>query len=237
MSGLHDDQIPREIDPECGLPIGPALLRSGPAKNPQRIVLNGRYCRLEPLDPKSHGDDLYSASMPPDSTARFRYLPECAPTSMHEFSEWMVAAAKSKDPLFFAVIDKRSGRVEGRQSLMRITPLHQCIEIGHIYWGPSISQSRVATEANFLFSRYVFEDLGYRRYEWKCDALNVPSRRAALRFGFRYEGHFRRATIVRGRSRDTAWFSIIDEEWPLLKSAYEKWLAPENFDADGKQKH
>ncbi|MGI9305987.1 MAG: GNAT family N-acetyltransferase [Gammaproteobacteria bacterium] len=216
--------------------MGPALARAEPAKSPQRVVLDGRYCRLEPLDPERHGEDLFAASTPPDAVARFRYLPGPAPTSMDEFSAWMATAAQSEDPLFFAVIDKRNGRVEGRQTLMRITPSHQCIEIGNIYWSPSISQSPVTTEANFLFARYVFEDLRYRRYEWKCDALNAPSRRAALRFGFRYEGHFRRAVIVRGRSRDTAWFSVIDEEWPSLKAAYEQWLAPENFDINGKQK-
>lgn len=236
MNGLHDDQIPQEIDSDSGLPIGPTLARPEPAKSPQRVVLDGRYCRLEPLDPKRHRDGLYAASTPPDAAARFRYMPDPAPTSMEEFSAWMAVAAKSEDPLFFAVIDKRSDRVEGRQTLMRITPEHQCIEIGNIYWGPSISQSPVTTEANFLFARHVFEDLGYRRYEWKCDALNAPSRRAALRFGFRYEGHFRRAVIVRGRSRDTAWFSIIDEEWPAVKAAYEQWLSLRNFDAGGMQK-
>lgn len=236
MTGLHDAQVPREIDPESGLPIGPVLARPETAKRPQRVVLDGRYCRLEPLDLERHAQGLYGASTPPDAAARFRYLPDPAPASMDELSAWVSTAAKSEDPLFFAVIDKRSGRTEGRQTLMRITPPHQCIEIGNIYWGPSISRSPVTTEANFLFARYVFEDLGYRRYEWKCDALNAPSRRAALRFGFRYEGHFRRAVIVRGRSRDTAWFSIIDEDWPSLKAAYEKWLAPENFDTSGTQK-
>lgn len=236
MIGLHDDQIPREIDPETGLPIGPQLALPGPAKNPQRVVLDGRYCRLEPLHLTRHRDALYGASTPMDAAARFRYMPDPAPTLMDEFTAWMTTAIASEDPLFFAVVDKRSDRTEGRQALMRVTPPHQCIEIGYIYWGPAIAQSAVATEANFLFARYVFDDLGYRRYEWKCDALNEPSRRAALRFGFRYEGHFRRAAIVRGRSRDTAWFSIIDEEWPSLRAAYEHWLSPENFDANGKQK-
>ena len=134
------------------------------------------------------------------------------------------------------MIDRATGQVEGRQTLMRITPAHRCIEIGNIYWGPRIAGTRVATEAMYLFAVYVLETLGYRRYEWKCDALNAPSRRAALRFGFTWEGHFRRAVIVRGRTRDTAWFAMIDEEWPALKAAYERWLAPENFDGQGRQK-
>ncbi len=119
---------------------------------------------------------------------------------------------------------------------MRIAAANQCIEIGNIYWGPEIAGTRVASEANFLFAQYAFDELGFRRYEWKCNALNAPSRRAALRFGFRYEGHFRRAVIVKGRSRDTSWFSIISDEWPALKAVYQQWLAPENFDDQGNQK-
>ena len=141
-----------------------------------------------------------------------------------------------RTPLFFAVIDRATGRVEGRQTLMRISPAHRCIEIGNIYWGPRIAGTRVATEAMYLFAAYVLDTLGYRRYEWKCDALNAPSRRAAQRFGFTWEGHFRRAVIVRGRTRDTAWYAMIDEEWPALKAAYERWLAPKNFDGEGRQK-
>ena len=131
------------------------------------------------------------------------------------------------------MIDRATGRAEGRQSLLRIVPAHQCIEIGHIYWGPRIAGTRVATEAMYLFAVYALETLGYRRFEWKCDALNAPSRRAAKRFGFTYEGHFRRNVIIRDRSRDTAWFAMLAEEWSVLKPAYEKWLAPDNFDEQG----
>ena len=233
---LHDDQIPRELDSETGLPIGPRLAEPGPAKAPERVVLEGRYARLEPLDPVRHRDDLYAASTPPDAAARFRYLFEPPPESPEAFERWLAAAAASPDPLCFAVIDRATDRVEGRQTLMRITPAHRCIEIGNIYWGPAIAGTRVATEAMYLFAAHVLETLGYRRYEWKCDALNTPSRRAALRFGFTWEGHFRRAVIVRGRTRDTAWYAMIDEEWPALKAAYERWLAPDNFDAQGRQK-
>ncbi len=235
MKSLHDEQVPREIDTETGLPIGPLLARPGAAKRPERVALGGHYCRLEPLDPVRHGDDLFRASVPPDAAKRFRYLFDPVITVRADFQAWMLKAAASNDPIMWAVIDKRTGRCEGRQTLMRITPDHQTIEIGNIYWGPVISQTPVTTEANFLFAKYVFDDLGYRRFEWKCDALNAPSRRAAGRFGFTYEGHFRRAVINKGRTRDTTWFAMVDDDWPALKAAYERWLDPANFDAQGKQ--
>ena len=235
IQGLHDDQVPQETDPDSGLPIGPLLADPGPAAPPERIALEGRYTRLEPLDPIRHRDTLHAASTPPDKAARFRYLSDLPSESAEEFGEWLAGAARSDDPLFFAVVDRSTGRAEGRQALMRIVPEQRCIEIGHIYWGPRMAGTRVATEALFLFASLVFDRLGYRRFEWKCDALNSPSRRAALRFGFTYEGHFRRAVIVRNRSRDTAWFSMIDEEWPFLRNAYGEWLDPGNFDGRGRQ--
>lgn len=230
-----DMQIPRETDLASGLPTGPRLAIPGPALRPERIVLDGRYCRLEPLDPARHGDHLFAASSVADASARFLYLPVEAPATRAVFDAWIAERAATNEALYFAVIDKATGRAEGRQSLMRIDPANQCIEIGDIYWGPAITGSRVSTEANFLFARYAFEHLGYRRYEWKCNALNAPSRRAALRYGFTYEGHFRRSNIVKGRSRDTSWYSIIAEEWPARRAAYEAWLAPGNFDAQGRQ--
>ena len=236
MQGMHEDQNPRETDTGTGLPIGPRLADPGPASPPERAVLEGRYARLEPLDPDRHGDDLHAAASPPDRAARFRYMPELPPDARQSFGPWLARSAQSPDPLFFAVIDRATGRAEGWQTFLRITPVHRCIEIGNIYWGPRIAGTRVATEAMYLFAVYALETLGYRRYEWKCDALNAPSHRAALRFGLTYEGHFRRAVIIRGRNRDTSWFSIIDEEWPALKAAYERWLAPENFDAGERQK-
>ena len=236
MHGLHDAQIPQEIDPDTGLPIGTKVANPAAARRPERTVLEGRYCRLEPIDPARHADDLFRASNPPDAARRFRYLFDVVPRTRAILDEWLRVAAASDDPLVFAVIDKRTGRVEGRQTLMRITPEHRTIEIGNIYWGPAIARSVVTTEANYLFARHVFDDLGYRRYEWKCDALNAPSRDAAERFGFTFEGHFRRAVINKGRSRDTTWFAMIDEEWPALKAAYDRWLAPDNFDAQGRQK-
>jgi RimJ/RimL family protein N-acetyltransferase len=235
MPYLHDAQTPRETDAETGLPIGPRMAQPGPARVPEPRVLDGRYCRLEPLALR-HAAELLAASTPPDALARFRYLADPPPSSLPDMEVWITKAAASKDPLYFAVIDKATGRCEGRQTLMRITPAAQSIEIGNIYWGPAIAGTRVATEANFLFARHCFGDLGYRRYEWKCDSLNAPSRRAAERFGFTYEGHFRRAVIVKGRTRDTSWLAMIGEEWPRLEAAYERWLDPANFDASGRQK-
>ncbi len=228
-----DPLVPQETDPDSGLPIGP-LISATPAQKPEKIVLDGQYARLEPIDPR-HCSDLYEASTPVDAAARFQYLPETHPNSEQDTERWIATAMKSEDPLYFAVIDKATGRCVGRQTLMRITPEHQSIEIGNIYWGPAMAGTRVATEANYLFASYVFDELGYQRYEWKCNALNAPSRSAALRFGFEYEGHFRRAVIVRGRTRDTSWFSIIGDDWPRLKAAYQQWLAPENFDENGNQ--
>lgn len=235
IASLHDHQIPQEIDAATGLPIGPPMQRPGPAKRPERVVLDGRFCRLEPIESR-HAAELHAASTPPDAARRYRYLFEEPPASRADTDAWIAKAAASNDPLVWAVIDKRTGRCEGRQTLMRITPEHQCIEIGSIYWGPAIAGTEVATEANFLFAKHVFADLGYRRYEWKCDALNAPSRRAAERFGFTYEGHFRRAVIIKDRTRDTTWFAMVDDDWPALKAAYERWLDPANFDAAGKQK-
>jgi len=232
----HDAQIPREVDAKTGLPVGPLLADATPAPRPERVVLEGRFCRLEPLDAAKHGDDLFAASTPPDGMARFLYLSEVPPESRAAFQPWLETVQASIDPLYFAVIDKRTGKAAGRQTFLRIDPPNRAIEIGHIYWGPAIARTPVTTEANFLFASYAFDTLGYRRYEWKCNALNAPSRAAAERLGFTYEGHFRRAAIAKGRSRDTTWYSIISDEWPQVKNATERWLAPGNFDAAGRQK-
>ena len=207
-----------------------------PRPRPERVVLEGRYVRLEPLDAARHGDGLFEASSVADAEARFRWLPDAPPRDRADLQAWIAKAAASPDPMFFAVIDKASGKVAGRQALMRIDPAQGVIEIGNIYWGPLVSRRAGATEAQFLFVRHAFDDLGYRRYEWKCNDRNEPSKRAAERFGFKYEGRFRQHMIVKGENRDTAWFSIIDKEWPALRRAYEAWLSPDNFDADGGQK-
>jgi RimJ/RimL family protein N-acetyltransferase len=204
---------------------------------PDRRALEGRYARLEPLDAKRHGDGLFEAATVADADSRFRWLPEYPPTSRETFDVWLDKSQASTDPLFFAVIDKSSGVVAGRQSLMRIDSNNGVIEIGHIYWGPRIARKPAATEAQFLFAEYVFNELGYRRYEWKCHNLNEPSKRAATRFGFKFEGIFRQHLVFKGGNRDTAWFSILDKEWPSLSRAYEAWLDPANFDAAGQQRH
>ncbi|MBB3567025.1 GNAT family protein [Rhizobium sp. BK491] len=203
---------------------------------PERITLEGRYTRIEPLDTARHGDDLLASARAPGAEDRFRYLFEDAPADRAAFSPWLEKAASSADPLFFATIDKRTGRAEGRQALMRIDNAHGVIEIGSILWGPAIARSRVTTETLYLFASYVFDTLGYRRFEWKCNNLNEPSKRAAERFGFVYEGIFRQHMVAKGQNRDTAWFAMIDADWPRLKAGYERWLSPENFDEAGQQK-
>lgn len=207
-----------------------------PRPRPARVPLEGRYVRLEPLDAARHGDGLYAASSVPDIGGRFRWLPETPVDNRAAFQPWLDRVAASEDPLFFTVIDKATGTIAGRQTLMRIDPGNGVIEIGNIYWGPAVSRRPAATEAQFLFMKYIFDDLGYRRYEWKCNNRNEPSKRAAERFGFAFEGVFRQHMIVKGENRDTAWYSIIDTEWPALKRAYEAWLDPSNFDAAGAQK-
>jgi RimJ/RimL family protein N-acetyltransferase len=207
-----------------------------PRPRPAREVLEGRYVRLEPLDAQKHGDGLFEASTVADADGRFRWLFDVPPENRQAFQPWLENAAASEDPLFFVVIDKQSGRIGGRQTLMRIDPKHGVAEIGNVYWGPLISRKPAATEAQFLFTQYVFDKLFYRRYEWKCHNENLPSKRAAERFGFKFEGIFRNHMVAKGANRDTAWYSIINSEWPALKRAYENWLDPANFDADGKQK-
>lgn len=204
-----------------------------PRPLPPRVTLEGRHVRLEPLDIDRHGEDLFLASR--DGGERFRWLWEVAPASMDDFRPWLEKAAKGRDPLFYAVIDRATGRAGGRQALMRIDAANGVIEIGSIYWGPAIARRPAATEAFYLFARHVFDDLGYRRLEWKCNADNLASRRAALRFGMTEEGVFRQHMVVKGQNRDTAWFSLLDREWPAEKAVLEAWLDPANFRTDGQQ--
>lgn len=206
-----------------------------PREKPQRIILDGQYVRLEPLDVDRHGDQLYAVSSVADVDQRFRYLFDEPPASREDFTPWLEKSAASTTTMFFAVIDKKTGLVAGRQALMRIEPQYGVIEIGNVYWGPAISRQRGATEAQYLFMQYVFDGLGYRRYEWKCNNDNEPSKRAALRFGFTFEGIFRQHMVAKGLNRDSAWFSIIDSEWPALKRAYQAWLSSDNFNENGEQ--
>jgi RimJ/RimL family protein N-acetyltransferase len=203
---------------------------------PARRLLEGRYTRLEPIDIEQHGLSLFEASIAPGAEQRFRYLFDEPPADRKAMTRWLTWARDSGDPLFFAVVDRQSGRAEGRQSLMRIDSKHGVVEIGHILWGPAIAKTRVATEALFLTAAYVFDRLGYRRFEWKCDNNNEPSKRAALRFGFTFEGVFRQHMVLKGRNRDTAWFAITDSDWPILKKGYEDWLNPKNFDDGARER-
>jgi len=207
-----------------------------PRPRPERKLLEGQYVRLEPLSAARHGDGLYEAATAGNADERFLWLGEYTPESRDAFQPWLERVEASEDPLYFAVIDKATGKVAGRQTLMRIDAANGVIEIGHIHWGPLVQRKPAATEAHYLFMRYIFDELGYRRWEWKCNDRNEPSKRAALRFGFKPEGVFRQAMVIKGENRDTAWFSIIDKEWPTLKKAYDGWLHPSNFDSDGVQK-
>lgn len=206
-----------------------------PARRPVRAVLEGTYVRLEPLAP-AHADDLFAAASVPDAIQRYAYLPSYPPESVEAVRAWITAQQGLADPIVFAVVDKANGHAGGWQQLMRIVPEHGVIEIGYVYWGPKIAKTRLATEALYLFARHVFEDLGYRRFEWKCNDRNASSKRAAQRFGFTFEGVFRQHMIAKGENRDTAWFSMLDGEWPARKAGFERWLAPENFGPDGMQK-
>jgi RimJ/RimL family protein N-acetyltransferase len=212
-------------------------LDRAPATFPGRVALNGELVRLEVLDPAHHAESLFAASHGADhDPSLWDHLPYGPFPSHQEFTSWLEQRAASNDPLFFAVVDGQTMRPQGMVSFMRIKPEHGVIEIGHIWFGAALQRTRGATEAIFLLGRHAFDDLGYRRLEWKCDALNERSRRAADRFGFTFEGVFRQHMIVKGRNRDTAWFSILDNEWPVVRAAFEAWLAPTNFDAEGRQR-
>jgi RimJ/RimL family protein N-acetyltransferase len=217
-------------------PLGPPLPRWSQRPLPERRSLRGRYSHIDPLDAALHAEALFEELCTGSGTAGFTYLPANPPADREEWHQRLERHASSQDPLFFALFDE-TGSAAGIAAYLRIAPEHGSIEIGHIHLSPRLQQSRAATEIQYLFMRHVFDDLGYRRYEWKADALNAPSRRAALRLGFRFEGIFLKAAVYKQRSRDTAWFSITDDEWPQVRSAFEAWLAPENFDAEGRQLH
>jgi RimJ/RimL family protein N-acetyltransferase len=203
---------------------------------PQPITLQGRYVTLVPLDPVTHADALYEGSHGDGHEALWRYLFEGPFDDRGTFVRSLERKAAATDAVFLCILDKATGEAAGYASYMRIEPLHRVIEVGNILYTPGLQRTAGATEAMYLMARHVFDDLGYRRYEWKCDSLNQPSRNAALRLGFRFEGVFRQHMIVKGRNRDTAWYSMLDTEWPARKRAFEQWLDPANFTSDGRQK-
>jgi RimJ/RimL family protein N-acetyltransferase len=215
-------------DPVTGWTPPPAVGRG----HAPRLI--GAYCRLEPLD-RAHAEDLYDANSRDAENRMWTYLPYGPFESLDAYRDWVAEVAAADDPLFFAIVDVRGARATGVASYLRIDPPAGAIEVGHIAYSPLLQRTPAATEAMYLMMRLAFE-LGYRRYEWKCDALNAPSRSAAERLGFSYEGIFRQARIYKGRNRDTAWYAAIDKEWPALDAAFRRWLSPSNFDAHGNQR-
>lgn len=203
---------------------------------PPRTPMVGQFCRVEPLDPGRHAADLFAANSLDAEGRNWTYLFQEPFRDLQSYRAWLEQVAKADDPLFHAIIDAKTGKAVGIATFMRIDRTNGVIEVGNINYSPLLQRTPAATEAMFLMMARVFDELGYRRYEWKCDSLNAPSQAAALRLGFQYEGLFRQALVYKGRNRDTTWFSIIDSEWPRLKRAYEQWLAPESFDAGGGQK-
>ncbi len=224
-----------------GQPIGDPVPHWQPRPRPDAVTLTGSYCRLERLDPGRHADELFAADRADVDGTSWTYLPYGPFDDLASYAAWVGTAAAEDDPYFFAVIDSDpvspiEDRAAGVLSLLRITPAAGTIEVGHIHLSPALQQTRASTEAQYVLMSYIFDDLGYRRYEWKCDALNAPSRRAAERLGFSYEGIFRQAQVVKGRNRDTAWYALLDTDWPRVREAFQAWLAPDNFDAEGRQR-
>jgi RimJ/RimL family protein N-acetyltransferase len=219
---------------QFGQPIGEKLVDWQPRQHPDRVGLHGRYCRLEPLRVE-HAGALFAAYQQAEDTRSWTWLLREPDTTIAEYSQWIASVCELSDPIHFAVIDNQTQLPVGSLALMRIDPKNGVVEVGHVHFSPLMSRSPLSTEAQYLLMRYVFDTLGYRRYEWKCNSLNEPSRRAALRLGFQYEGRFRQALVVKGHNRDTDWFSILDKEWPALECAFQNWLATDNFTADGKQ--
>src|SRR5258707_10984127 len=221
-----------DAHPDTGQPVG-FRIDPQPAAPPQAVMLRGRHGSVERLDAARHRADLW------DAVAGHRHIwtyMRYGPFSdAAVFSDWLISREETRDPFYYAIVNP-DRRALGLASLMRIEPDMRVIEVGNILLSPALQRTPLATEAQYLLARYVFETLGYRRYEWKCNALNAASYRAALRFGFAFEGVFRNHMIVKGRSRDSAWFAMIDTDWPVRKAAFERWLAPDNFDAAGRQR-
>ena len=215
-------------------PIGFALPNWTPPPVPPREPIAGRYCRLEPLDPDRHAKALFAMNSADTDGRSWTYMAYGPFPTLASYREWMTSTCLGDDPLFFAIIDLADSQPVGVASYLRITPTSGSIEVGHIHFSPRLQRTPAATEAMFLLMQRAFE-LGYRRYEWKCDALNAPSRAAAQRLGLSFEGIFRQATVYKHRNRDTAWYAAIDTEWPALREAFEAWLAPSNFNAQGQQ--
>jgi RimJ/RimL family protein N-acetyltransferase len=219
-----------------GQPIGFAVPGWAPRQVPPRTPMKGRYCRLEPLDPDCHASDLHAANSEDKDGRMWTYLPWGPYSAFDDFVGDMRAGLRRSGFTTYAILAAKTAKAVGTASYLNANLSAGSIEVGAITYSPSLQQKPAGTEAMFLMMRRAFDELGYRRYEWKCNALNAPSRAAAQRYGFRFEGIFRQADVVKGCNRDTAWFSIIDSEWPTIKRAFECWLDPGNFGADGRQR-
>lgn len=220
---------------ELGQPIGDALPNFKPGDLPKMERLEGRYVIVECLFKDKHGADLYEVYGPDSPADMWTYLFQNPVQSQEEWSALLDQMLAAQDRFYYAIVDKESGKALGTFALMRINRGSRVIEVGSVTYSPQLKRTRLATEAQYLLARYVFEELEYRRYEWKCDALNQPSRYAAERLGFIYEGTFRQAVVYKGRNRDTDWLAMIDKDWPAVKIRLEKWLSPDNFDENGQQ--
>ena len=221
---------------DLGQPVGFPLPDWMPRALPPRTALTGRLCTVAPLDPGRHAAQLFAAYADDRDGRMWTYLPRGPYARLAEYRDWAESACRTDDPLTYTIIDHATGEAVGTAALMRIEPDAGVIEIGSITYSPRLQRRPAGTEAMYLLMRRVFDELGYRRYEWKCNALNAPSRAAALRYGFQFEGIFRQAAIYKGRSRDTAWYSILDREWPAIRHGFEQWLRPENLATDGTQR-
>ena len=221
---------------QLGQPVGASLPDWAARPLPPQSAIEGRFCRIEPLDPERHAAELYAANSEDGDGRIWTYLPQGPFASLDDYYASLAAATRRPNALAHAIITREDGRAAGVASYLAIVPEAGSIEVGSIAYSPRLQRRPAATEAMYLLMRRVFDELGYRRYEWKCDSLNAASRAAAQRLGFRYEGLFRQATVYKHRNRDTAWFSILDSEWPGLRAAFERWLDPANFGADGNQR-
>ena len=220
---------------DLGQAVGVPLPSWQGCAHPRGAIIEGRLCRLEPVDADRHARDLFAAFSEDRDAHNWTYLPYGPFDSEDELRDWIETTCSGDDPCFYSVIDLASGRAVGVASYLRIEPSTGVIEVGHIHFSPLMQGRPISTEAMYLMMRQVFGVLGYRRYEWKCDSLNQPSCAAATRLGFLFEGIFRQATMYKGRNRDTSWYSIVDREWPAARTAFETWLDPENFDSEGNQ--
>lgn len=222
---------------EFGQPVGQPVPGWTPRPVPTVPVLKGRYCRLERLDLNRHAEELFEADRLDETRKSWTYLPYGPFTALDDYRRWVEQVQDGEDPLFYTIVSTgpQEPRAVGVLSFLRIQPRVGVIEVGHVHYSPLLQRTRAATEAQYLLAGYVFDELGYRRFEWKCDALNAGSRAAAERLGFSYEGTFRQAAVVKGRNRDTAWYSMLDSEWPGIRDRFTAWLHPGNFDAEGRQ--